>query len=106
MTIESAGRSARRTAPLSRQGPLLRRLLAQLRHVLRGEVRWLAAEARGDVIGERGDFRIGIGIAERRHRDGVGWGVPLGSVKHDLDDIDRTGIVDRPRSGDCGKGRD
>ena len=62
------------------------------------------AEAGSDVIGNRGDLGIGIGVAERRHRDRALWRTPLGSGNHDLDDIGRTGIVDRPCARERGEG--
>ena len=80
------------------------KLQQQLRHVMRGDLRCLAAEARGNVIGKRCDFRIGIGAAKRRHRDGILRRQPPGAGKHHLDDICPAGIVDRQRAAERGKG--
>jgi hypothetical protein len=53
------------------------------------------SKARGDVIGKRRDLGIGIGAAERRHRDGMFRRQLLGAGKHHLDYICSAGIVDR-----------
>jgi hypothetical protein len=43
------------------------------------------SKARGDVIGKSRDLGIGIGAAERRHRDGMFRRQLLGAGKHQLD---------------------
>src|ERR1700687_4967448 len=91
-------------ASAPRRRLLLRRLLSQLCYILRGELRSLAAEARGDGVGDRGDLDIGIGVAERGHRDSVLWRLPPGPGNHDLGDVGGAGIVDRPGTGQRGEG--
>src|SRR5258708_7111183 len=81
------------------------RLLPQLRHVLGGKMRSLAAESCGDVIGDRRDLVVGISVTERRHRYRAFRRMPLGTGDHDLGDIGRAGIVDRPGAGKRGQGR-
>src|SRR5258708_39089593 len=54
--------------------PSTRRLVPQLRHVLRGDFRRLAAEARGHVIGHGRDLDVGIDAAEGRHRSDIARG--------------------------------
>jgi len=46
-------------------------ILPQLRHVLRSDRRCPGSEARDDIIGKSRDLCIGIGAAERGHRDGM-----------------------------------
>lgn len=46
-------------------------ILPQLRHVLRSDQRCPGSEARDDIIGKSRDLCIGIGAAERGHRDGM-----------------------------------
>src|SRR5712671_3695088 len=75
------------------------RLLPQLGHVLGGKLRSFAAEARGDVVGHGRNLGIGVGVAERRHRDGILWRMSLGPGNHDLRDVRCTGIVDCPGAG-------
>src|SRR6266403_3384992 len=53
------------TAIITRTGSLV--LGAKRGDVFRRDRRRPGAEARGDVIGEAGDFRVGIGAAEGRH---------------------------------------
>jgi len=53
------------------------------------------SKARGDAIGKSRDLGIGIGAAERRHRDGMFRRQLLGAEKHHLDHICSAGIVDR-----------
>src|SRR5258708_5865263 len=65
------------------------RLLPQLRHVLGGKLRSLAAEACADVIGDRRDLVVGISVAECRHRDRAFRRMPLGPGDHDLCHIGR-----------------
>ena len=72
------------------------RLLAQLRHVFRRELRSFAPETRRDVVSYCRDFVIGIGVAECRHRQRADRYLLLISPKHDLRDIGRAGIVLRP----------
>src|SRR5260370_25664866 len=93
LMVESRGRGllntprARSMTVVGWTKRLLRRLLAQLSHILRRELRCLAAEARGHVIGNRRDLGVGIGIAERTHRDRGLLRMPPGSGNHDLRDI-------------------
>jgi hypothetical protein len=63
----------------ARTGGLLRRLFPQLRHVMRGDLRSLTAETRRDVVGHCGDFIVGIGVAECRHRQRAVRYLSLGS---------------------------
>jgi hypothetical protein len=48
--------------------PLLRDLLPQLRDIDRGKARALASETGGDVVGDRSDLVVGIGVTEGWHR--------------------------------------
>src|ERR1700730_13397274 len=62
------------TAIITRTGSLV--LSAKRGDVFRRDRRRLCAEAGGDVIGEAGDFRVGISAAEGRH-----GGARVGSLK-------------------------
>src|SRR5580700_2719219 len=62
----------------------LGRLRSQLCHILRSELRSLAAEACGDVVGHIRDLLVGISIAERGHRDSALRRKPSGPGDHDL----------------------
>src|SRR6266850_4158190 len=94
------------TARLATRRRSFGRLLPQLGHVLGGKLRSFAAEARGDVVGHGRNLGIGVGVAERRHRDGILWRMSLGPGNHDLRDVRCTGIVDCPGAGQCGERRD
>src|SRR5882724_12906480 len=65
----------------------LRGLFPERRHVLCGDLSRFAAEACGDVIGHGRNLDIGIGVAERWHRDRTLRRLSLGSGNHDLGDI-------------------
>src|SRR5205823_10372555 len=67
--------------------------------------RWFGAEARGDVIGDGGDFRIGQGRAERRHRDRTLWRGAPRAGDDDLRHVDGARVIDGARAGERGEGR-
>ena len=72
---------------------------AQVRDAGRVDVRW-RAEARGHIVGDGGDLRVGVGGAERRHAHRA-VRPPLAG-QHDLGDVGCAGIVD---GADAGEGR-
>ena len=95
-----------RSLACEEQPSSIRRLAPQLSDFLFADLRWRAAEAPGDVVGDSGDLHVGIGCAECRHRDDARRRLPLGAGDHDLRDIGCGRIVDGARAGDGGEGRD
>src|SRR5689334_23525181 len=77
-------------------------LLPQLRDLFCGDARRLRAEARCDVVRNRGDLHIGISVAEGRHENLSTWSVARRTMQHHLGHVDRGRIVDRAHAGQGG----
>jgi hypothetical protein len=67
------------------------RRLPQGCHLLRRNARTLGAEARSNIVCDRGNLVVGIGIAKRRHREQAFQPMALGARNHDLRNIGSAG---------------
>jgi len=81
------------------------RLPPQLGDIFVSHLRRLRAKARGDIIGDRCDLRVRIGIAESRHRYDALWRVACRAGNHDLHDIGGGAVVHPARACNGREGR-